>query len=278
MAKLPSSASAPRSAWAWPTKMIDHAGEGGQRAADRALADRLLEDQRRQHQRDQRGDEGQRDRLRHRHPGQAPEEQDRHRHHHRPAQQVEAERGAAAARGCGWREREWRRAAMPTSERHISVGKVPIASVRPFITMSMIENSAIPSDRGGIGRKGAVRRAHPPRLSERRFVQLYEHHIVAATFRPRPSARKAWPSSDRSEPSRITARTFSTACRRPRRCPAPNPCRGPARRRLRRQLVNSAGLNVKAQPARIVDGQRNTGRSGVDQEMDQVAVVDLAWV
>ena len=34
---------------------------------------------------------------------------------------------------------------MPINERHNSVGKVPIARVSPFITMSMIENSAMPS-------------------------------------------------------------------------------------------------------------------------------------
>ena len=79
----------------------DHAGKGGERAADGPPADRLLEDRRRQHQRDQRGDEGQRHRLGHRHPGEAPEEQDRHRHHHRPAQQVEAQCVRRAARDCG---------------------------------------------------------------------------------------------------------------------------------------------------------------------------------
>ena len=35
--------------------------------------------------------------------------------------------------------------AIPISERHIKVGKVPIARVSPFITMSMIEKSAIPA-------------------------------------------------------------------------------------------------------------------------------------
>jgi hypothetical protein len=34
--------------------------------------------------------------------------------------------------------------AIPISERHNRVGKAPIASVSPFMTMSMIEKSAIP--------------------------------------------------------------------------------------------------------------------------------------
>ena len=34
---------------------------------------------------------------------------------------------------------------MPISERHSRVGKVPIARVSPFITMSMTEKSAIPA-------------------------------------------------------------------------------------------------------------------------------------
>jgi hypothetical protein len=35
--------------------------------------------------------------------------------------------------------------AIPMSERHSKVGKVPIANVSPFMTISMIEKSAIPA-------------------------------------------------------------------------------------------------------------------------------------
>jgi hypothetical protein len=35
--------------------------------------------------------------------------------------------------------------AIPMSDRHNNVGKAPIASVSPFITMSMTENSVIPA-------------------------------------------------------------------------------------------------------------------------------------
>jgi len=54
---------------------------------------------------------------------------------------------AATPRGQGLRVTRKGMAASrtPISERHISVGKVPIAKVSAFITMSMIENSAIPA-------------------------------------------------------------------------------------------------------------------------------------
>ena len=55
----------------------DHAGEGHDRAADRAPADLLAEEDGGKQQGDQRRDEGQRDRLGQRHPADAPEEQER---------------------------------------------------------------------------------------------------------------------------------------------------------------------------------------------------------
>ena len=120
MAMLPSNASRPRSACAWPMKIRTHPGKGDQRRGNRLRPDRLAEEEGGEEQGDQRGDEGERDRLRQRHLGQSPEEQHRHDEGQAAAEQVDTHGGARRPVG-----RAANRApdiATPESIRHNIVG------------------------------------------------------------------------------------------------------------------------------------------------------------
>ena len=81
IAAMPSSTSLADCARAWPTTMTITPANAATEPSDRAPADPLVEEQGREQQRDQRRDEGQRDRLRERHPADPPEEQRGHDRH-----------------------------------------------------------------------------------------------------------------------------------------------------------------------------------------------------
>ena len=109
-----------------------------------------------------------------------------------PAQQMEAQCSALAAMDCGWRKRAMAARAIPISDRHISVGKVPMRQGQPLHHHVHDRKERNPGDRRGIGWNGAVRRGHPPRLSG---FGPFENHIGRRTFRPRPSATLAKPQA-----------------------------------------------------------------------------------
>ena len=101
MARLPTSASRPRSACAWPTKMTMTPAKAISEAPMILRADLLLRTSGGEIEGDERRDERQRDGLGNRHARQAPEEEDRHPRASDAAREVDAH-GRPRPASAGW--------------------------------------------------------------------------------------------------------------------------------------------------------------------------------